>query len=373
VRDAIAALLFGGGGIEDARWQIVAGSLAFERAAWPLPAFASRGAFGEAWTRVRYDADSLQIVERALVGARDAARLADARFLNARELESVLRRRIAGEPAPRSRSVYELRTPVDERRLENIEDGARVQFSTPLAASDIERLARFIARSPHTEIRVHGFRRGFDAGALAQLRGLRSLILDVHRVQHSQALKDLTDLVALRFGALQMRLDVLDALPQLRALELHGTRGALLPIQRLPSLEKLTLENTAPLDFNALACAKSLRTLVLAHGEYDVTALPALTGLRRLELRALDIARLPALELIPHLEVLELQELSAVRDLRSIADAPALREVRIGGMPHLNVKDFVPLQGCADLRTVEIELGSRSKEREVYRLLKSRE
>jgi hypothetical protein len=368
--NAIAALLFGGGPIEEARWRIVAASLTFDPNAWPFPAFASRGAFGDAWIQVRYDPETLQILERRSIDAADAKALADARFANAEEAERVLQQAIAGEPAPHAQSILELRSPIDAGRLRAVAHGGRVQFSTPLRARDIEQLARFIDAHPHVALRVHGFRHGFDAAHLTRFGGLRELVLDVHALQHPNALQSLHSLQTLRIGAVKTHLDFLGSLTRLRTLELHGTRAPLDPVADLAALHTLVLEGTASIDPAGLRCAPELQALVLAHGEYDVRGLHRLSNLRRLELRALDLSELPAFSELPKLEELELQHLTRIADLRPVADARMLRSLRIGKMPQLNVADFRPLQRCAGLRELFVDVGSRTKEREIYRLMK---
>jgi hypothetical protein len=369
-QDAVAALLFGGRAIEQARWPIVATSLAFDPQAWPFPAFASRGAFGDAWTQVRYDADTMQIVERLAIDAQAAAMLPDARFATAEDAEALLRRAIAGEPAPHAHSIVEVRTPIDAARLRTLERGGRIQFSTSLPAADLDRLAHFIDVHPHVALRVHGFRHGFDCTHLARFAALRELALDAHVLQHPAALRELRSLRILRIGPARTHLAFLDALGSLQTLELRGTRTSLEPVLHLPALQTLVLEDTQALDLRALQCANELRTLVLSHGECDVRALRELPNLRRLELRSLDTHVLPPLHELRNLEELELHGLAHVADLARIADAPALHTLRIGGMPQLNVEHFRPLQRCGGLRRFDVSIGSRTKEREIYRLLK---
>jgi hypothetical protein len=96
----------------------------------------------------------------------------------------------------------------------------------------------------------------------------------------------------------------------------------------------------------------------------------ALPNLRRLELRGLDIADLTPLAELPKLEELELHGLAHVDDLEWIAGARALQKLRIAEMPHLNVAHFRPLQRCAGLRQLFVDVGSRTKEREIHRLIK---
>lgn len=367
---AVAALLFGGAAIEQARWPVIATSLAFDPDRWPFPDFAVRGAFGESWTRVRYDPETMQIVERTAIDAAGAAALSDARFAGAHEVEAHLRKRLAGEPAPLTQRICEVRSPLDQQRLRAVEDGGRVQFSTPLREADVQRLAAFIHEHSHVELRVHGFRHGFDAASLSPLMALRSLTLDVRALQHPQALRALTHLRILRIGDVQTDLRFLDALAQLERLELHGTRAALDPVLALRTLQTLVLENTETLDLNALASAPVLQTLVLAHGAYDVQNVCMLTQLHELELRALEIASLPDFSALRHLRRLHLDALKMVRDLTPVLSAHSLRELRITGMPQLNLPDFHPLQACAGLQDLDLDIGSRSKEREIYRLVK---
>lgn len=367
---AIAALLFGGAPIEQVRWPVIATSLAFDPQRWPFPDFASRGAFGESWTRVRYDPDTMQIVERASIDSAQAATLADARFAGVHELEAHLRKRLAGEPASPTQRICEVRSPLDQARLRAVEDGGRIQFSTPLLTADMQRLAAFVHEHPHVDVRIHGFRHGFDAASLSPLTALRSLTLDARTLQHPHALRALTQLRILRIGDVQTDLRFVDALAQLEQLELRGTRAALEPVLALRTLHSLVLENTAALDLAALASAPVLRTLILAHGMYDVQNAGALTQLQELELRALEIGALPDFSNMPHLHRLHLDALKMVRDLRPILSAHALRELRITRMPQLNVTDFHPLQACAGLRDLDLDVGSRSKEREIYRFIK---
>lgn len=368
-RDAIAAMLFGGSGIEEGRWPIVATSLAFDEQAWPFPLFASRGAFARTWTQVRYDPQTLQILERAQIDALRAHALPDARFADPPDVETALRRILAGEATPRARSVCEVRSPIDPSRLQALAHGGTVQFSTQLRAADFARLGDFIAAHPHVAFRVHGFRHGFDALALAPLTALRDVTIDVHRLQHAHALAELRALRTLRIGAAQIDLAFLCALPDLRTLDLRGTRASLAPVERCAVLQELLLENTPPPDFSSLASASALERLSLAHGDYDLQALPALRNLRTLTLRALDVRKLPPLQQLERLERLELCDLHAIADLRPIADAPSLRELRIERMPQLNVNDFAPLQACAGLRAFDVDVGSRRKTREIYRLM----
>lgn len=369
-QDAVAMLLFGGAPIEQARWEMVATSLAFDPQSWPFPDFSSRGAFGDTWTRVRYDPDTLQIVERRRIDADAAAVLPDARFAGAQDVEAILRRKIGGEDAPLAQTVCEVRSPVNGERLRALEHGGRLQFSTALSASELECLGSFVNAHPHVALRVHGFRHGFDAAQLGPFTGLRHLTLDVHQLQHADSLRALRALETVRIGSLRTTLDFLEALPGVRSLELRGTRAPLDPVLRLQHVETLALEATMPLDFRAFASVAHVRTLSLAHGDYDLRALDAAAALRSLHLRAMDCAELPPLHRLASLEELDLEALRSIRDLAPIAQARTLRRLRISAMPQLNVEDFTPLRE-GSFRSFDVAIGSRRKEREIYRLIKA--
>lgn len=368
-QDAIGMMLVGGSPIERGRWHLIATSLAFDENAWPFPVFASRGAFGDAWTQVRYDPQTLQIVERQPTPADAARALADARFADAPQAEEALRRLLADAAEPAAHRICELRSPIDAARLRAVEEGGTIQFSTQVNPADVQALQAFFEAHPHVRLRVHGFRRGFDARRIAGLTALRELTLDVHELQHPQALSQMRSLRMLRVGSMQTDLAFLEALPDLQTLELRGTRANVAPVERCRGLEALLLENTPPLDFSRCVSANTLQRLTLSHGQYDVSALTALSQLRGLELRALEVARLPNLAAFEHLQSLVLVDLHELSDLSPIAQARSLRELRISGMPHLNVGDFEPLRRCAALEDAHIDVGSRRKEREIYRLL----
>jgi hypothetical protein len=367
--DALAAMLFGGTPIEQARWPVIATSLAFDQQAWPFPLFAARGAFGESWQQIRYDPQTVQIVERMPVDASQAACLPDARFGSAHEVETLLRLRLSGAPAARAYGVRELRSPIAQAELDGI-DAGRVQFSTALNDADLRLLAAFIGTHPYVDLRVHGFRRGFDARALAPLRALQSLALDVRVLQHPAALRSLRALQKLRLGNMQIDLSFLEAMQVLEQLELRGTRADPAPVLRLRTLRALELENTAPLDLAQLAGTDVLERIVLAYGRYDLHGLSALARLRTLVLRSLDLENISSLSALNGLQNLTLHGLRRVTDLAPLARLPRLRELQITGMPQLNVHHFAPLQACADLQLI-VDLGSRPKEREIYRLLKT--
>jgi hypothetical protein len=162
---------------------------------------------------------------------------------------------------------------------------------------------------------------------------------------------------------------VLSGLHSLRELEVHGMAVDVGEIVRCAQVEALVLVDTPPFDIAALACAPRLRELTIAHVFRPQLTLRTLPNLARLELRDMRLSHVPDLAHNAALEVIVLRNIRELRDLAPLASAGALRQLEISGCPQLNVEDFRPLCAHANLRRVQVDLGSRRKVREVYRLL----
>jgi hypothetical protein len=371
--DSVACALFGGAGLEQARWTPLATSLPFDPAAWPFPQFASRGVFGRTWWRIIYDPETMSILQRETSAAAQALELPDARFATPEELESLLQLRIACETPETPLVVCEVRSPIDLAQLQPLlSRGGRIQFSEPLDSHDVERLAAFVHVHPDVELRVHGFSR-FDLRVLGKFAHLRSLVLDARTLEHLEALEALQQLESLRLGDLDepAPLDVLQQLPALRRLEVHGMRTDVRAVARLKRLDALGLVDTPPLEWLHFECAEHLRSLLIAHVQCAIGPFPHLPMLERLSLRDLQLAALPDLSRCPRLHAVELRNITLLTDLSSLCSAPALRELRVEGLPQLNVSDFGPLRASLNLQNVTIEIGSKTKAREAYRLLRA--
>lgn len=371
--DAIACALFGGAGLEEARWRVVATSLPFDPAAWPFPHFASRGVFGRTWSAVTYDPETMSVASRTALTMEQAAHLPDARFAVPEELEALLRLRLAEETPEVPLSVYEVRAPVDAQSLNILARGGRVQFSEMLLGSDLDTLAAFIAAHPGVELRVHSIA-NFDLRTLKRFGAVRSLVLDVPSAVNVEALAELHALESFKIGAMDTRtpLEALTELPQLHRLELHGANAGVSIAERVTRLDSLALYATPPVRLERMQSAPRLRSLVLSHAAADVAAVAAMPALERLSLRGISLASLPDFSANANLDSIELREVAGLRDLSPLATAPKLRELRIEGMRHLQMRDFEPLTRCANLLDVSIDIGSKSKTREIYRMLRSR-
>jgi hypothetical protein len=371
-RDAAACSLFGGAGLEDARWQIVATSLPFDREAWPFPQFVSRGAFGRVWTRRIYDPQTMRIVETHEIDEMAARDFPDARCAGPDELEEFLRERICGDVPSRALAICEVNSGFEPDTLHILSRGGRVQFSEPLTREDLDSLAGFVARNPDVELRVHGFStRPFDLRTLSPFQALRALTVDARQCVNVDGLTALSQLHRLRIGAQErpLLLQVLTKLSALRDLELHGQNADVEAMRNCPHLENLTLIDTPPIKLQELACAQVLQMLTIAHVAQPLDAIASLPHLKRLEVRDAAIAILPDLSRNTSLQAISLRNIRDLRDLTPLSFAPALREVEIAGSRRLNVDDFRPLLACPNLSRLRVEIGSRRKEREVYRLV----
>ena len=367
--DAAACSMFGGAPLEDARWEIVATSVPFDRSAWPFPQFSARGAFGRTWSVRTYDPESMQTVRSEAADVAVARDLPDARFAVADELEALLRERICGVVPAEPLAIYEAGETVEDAGLQLLERGGRLQFGPAIAPASVERAAAFIAQHPEVELRIHGG--DFDLEKLRRFDNLRFLILEAPAT-NGGVLASLGQLRRLRIGqqAQALRLDALAALPHLRELEVRGPKAELEAVRACPALESLTLVDTPPLRLSALASAARLRELVIAHGKPDLAEIGALPSLARLELRAIALPALPDLSANAALRSIVLRNVRGLRDLAPLTLAPALRELRVEGMPQLDVWDFEPLAAAAQLRSAVIDVASRRKSREIYRLLR---
>jgi hypothetical protein len=370
--DAVTRALFGGAGLEEARWTLVATSLPFDPAAWPFPQFASRGVFGRTWSRISYDPETMSIAQREVLTQAQATELPDARFATPEELESLLQMRISGEAPDVPLVVCEVRAPIDLTRVEQLlSRGGRLQFSEPLEPPEVQRIAAFIDAHLEVELRVHGFAR-FDVRDLREFTTLRSLVLDAGTLEHMEAIEALQQLESLRIGTLAapVSLAALQTLPGLHRLEVRGAHADMQSVARLQHLDALSLYDTQPMDWRKFGSAPHLRSLLVAHARDRLNELPAMPMLERLALRDLQLTGLPDLSRYPRLHAIELRNVTMLRDLSPLLSALALRELRIEGMPQLEVADFRPLQQCAALKSVSVDLASKTKSREVHRLLR---
>lgn len=334
--DAVLARFFGGAGLEERRWPILATSLALDPGVWSAPNVPSP------------------------------------HFATPDQLEDELRQRIAGIPPETPLAVYEVKTPLDASSFATLDGGGRLQFSEPLREPEYERLSAFLQSRPNIELRIHGaWAGGFNAALLERFPMLRAVMLETPQVRNAQAFAALRNLISFRAAVEDgMNLEALAEVASLRSIDLRGLAADVEAPTRFAHLEDLRLTNTRSVPFGSSACKERLQNLALRHGVYDLSQIASLPALERLQLQDMRLERLPGFSANPNLHTLVLRDLRDVRDLRPILTAPALRRLTIEGLLQLEVADFAPLIDRVEGMALSIDIGSKTKSREVYRMLR---
>jgi len=123
-------------------------------------------------------------------------------------------------------------------------------------------------------------------------------------------------------------------------------------------------DSTAPLEGATRLHAVDFADMPLR----DVVSLRALRSLRAIALRRCAVDSLETLRGSP-VEALTIDGLRGLTDLAPLRDLPHLRTLTVRAMPHLNVHDLRIVAEIPSLQNLRVDLGSRSKNREVYRLM----
>ncbi len=182
-------------------------------------------------------------------------------------------------------------------------------------------------------------------------------------------------------------LDSIRRLEGLRQLYLNGHREGIEIVGELGGLERLTLRSITLPDLAFLRPLERLSWLELhLGGTNDLDLLPEVGQLRNLEIwRVRGLSNLESLASLPYLERLHLQSMGKVlalpsldrarslrrialesmkgvsSDLAPIAAAPALEDLFLVDMGHLQADAVMPFVGHRTLRSVVLGLRSRKK------------
>lgn len=299
-------------------------------------------------------------------------------------------------------SSREVRSPLTEEMLSPFPtpEGS-VTFTSLLTDSDFERLADWMRGYPQLSLRVS---RSRDSG-ITDLEFLRffpfirhfGAVVLYHSLQSIEGLRHVSgDLESLDIGATKYKLDlaVLERFPRLKLLALEGQIKGIAAISKLTALEDLTLRSITLPDLSLLLPLTGLRALdIKLGGTKDLGLLPRIGKLEYLELWMVKgLTDLSAVRQLPHLRYLFLQALRRVealpdlskdkelrrihietmkglRDLRPLATAPALEQLALVDMRHLQPEDLRPLVGLPNLKGVDVGLGSDRKNKAARALL----
>jgi len=174
-----------------------------------------------------------------------------------------------------------------------------------------------------------------------------------------------TQLESLHLQRQKKDFPALRVLEGLRYLGLSGVSlpdlSALLPYQKLRSL---FLGFCKPLDLGLLGRFEKLEALHLIkiNNLHDLSGLRLGRSLKRIELQWLPhVETLPDLSALTQLEEVEIDTMKMLRDVSSIARAPALRFLGLWGCPSLTPQSFQCLIGHPTLKRLNFGIGSLKK------------
>jgi len=272
-----------------------------------------------------------------------------------------------------------------------------VQFADALDESEYIELSRFLSRYPNVTLRAYGELANLDF--LQHFPELRRLQVDIYSLENWDGLKHLpSDLEVLGLGTTKktLSLAVIKRFRSIRRLYLEGHHKDIGVLADMSGLRELTLRSLTLPDLGLLTGLRQLWSLeIKLGGTRDLRLLPRLKSLKYLELwmvRGLEdlspvgdavslqylslqalrrVRSIPNLHKMTNLRRVYVETMKGLRDLRPLASAPALEELFVVGMSHLQPADFANFLGLHSLKRVSAGLGSQTKNEAVASLLGS--
>jgi hypothetical protein len=262
-----------------------------------------------------------------------------------------------------------------------------VQFRAPPPESELEQIGAFMERFPDVELRIYGGLRAWpDLGLLRHFRSAQRVTIEgLSLVRSTEGLGQLAAVRHLRLGGTRPRipLRVLASLPELRSLALDGQAKQIDVLSDLEALRWLQLGSITLPNLDLLGSLKKVRYLAIHGGSTtDLRPLGAMMQLTHLQLgrirRLDDLSEISALRNVRHLWLFNLQrvehlprldrcarltriDIDALRhltDLRPLTAAPALRELALTDMRHLQWEHVEVLRDHRTLEAALIKTGS---------------
>lgn len=249
-----------------------------------------------------------------------------------------------------------------------LEPDCRVlQFDQPLTSPQLKQAGSLIAERPDVELYVYG--RAFrNLDFLQYFKTVQRLHIALYELGDIAGFSELSrDLKELTFGGTRRKFSLrfIEAMPHLKRLFLVRHKKDLPCIQDLKELEVLGLSGITLPDLSLLLPLVRLRKLDLFLGGTTnlvaLAQLPALedlflmritklsnlailadlSGLKTLRLDWMrNVTSVPSLHGLGRLDKITLDTMKGLSDLRPFAAAPALRRLRIVGMPQLTAESF---------------------------------
>ena len=297
--------------------------------------------------------------------------------------------------------LREISSPVTADQLQPLAPECRtVQFCEPLTDNDHVKVAYLLRGYPAVALRVYGHRsQGHDLDFLRHYPDVRKISVDLYNLTDVSALEQFAspELESLAFGRTKSKthsLAFLRRFRHLKSLYIEGHTKDIDTIGTLNRLEDLTLRSITLPDLSSLKPLKGLLSLdIKLGGTKNLGLLPEIGRLRYLELwlirgladvgpigdirtlqylflQALkNIKEIPPLARLRNLRRVYLETMKGLADLGPVAEAPALEDIVVVDMPHLQPLDFRAFVGHPTLRNARIGLGSFRKNRAVADLL----
>jgi hypothetical protein len=296
--------------------------------------------------------------------------------------------------------IHQLRRPVTPESIGSLDPRCRiVQFQEALGPDELEVVSALLRAHPGVGLRVYGFGRGpyptldylehfptverveIECYDLQDISGLRFLRADLKRLSLGQTKKRFSLAPVERFSRLERlwlfghtrEIEVLGQLKQLRHLSLRGiTLPTLRLLTSLDQLEILELKLGGTRNLDDLPRIGRLRYFetFLVRGLSDLGPVAEIESLEYLFLQAQkQVTSLPSFKQARKLRRVHLQTMKGLRDLASLARAPAIETLVAFDMGHLTPEHFRPFVAHPTLREAAIGLGSKRKNDAVEALL----
>jgi len=296
--------------------------------------------------------------------------------------------------------IRELRSPLTPDQLRPLDPRCRVvQFSRPLAAHEYPKVSSFLLAYPAVPLRIYGHDgMETDLEFLREFPRLRQFQVNVYNLMSFDGLRHLPPtLTYLGLGQTKSKRHSMSILSRFKALTelfIEGHAKDFEAVGTLKQLRTVTLRSITLPGLDVLTGLPELRSLdIKLGGTNNLARLPELTKLQYLELwmirgltnldpvaslgnlqylflQALkNVTALPSFRTLGRLRRVHLETMKGLRDLRPVADAPALEELLVVDMPRLSPEAFRPFVGHPRLKSAGIGLGSVHKNRAAQELV----
>lgn len=242
-----------------------------------------------------------------------------------------------------------------------------IQFTEPLTPAQLRQAADLIVDRPDVQLYVYG-RASTDLGFLRYFETLRRLHVAIYELDDITGFSHLDGgLEELTFSSTKKKFSLrfLETMPHLKRLFLVGHSEDLPCVRDLRELTDLGLSGVTLPDLSALLALTGLRKLSIFLGGtknlallprfpkledlffmritklFDLGILAEIEGLKSLRLDWMrNVTSLPSFARLTRLDNVELGTMKGLTDLSSVAAAPALRRLSVTDTPQLKAESF---------------------------------